>query len=141
MADPDSIDEWLSLCRQHEISATALSDNKTAALQGYFHAGLAVECALKAYIMWAERLNSWPSRDSRPELYTHDLRALREMAGIIVKPTEPQAPCWHVVLQWDRAQNYNPRPMPRKVAKSMCEAALGADGVVTWIRQKLTSAS
>ena len=140
MKDPASAEDWLSICRQHEHAAKKLCDDKRAASQGYFHAGLAVECALKAYIMRVERLNSWPSRQHRPELYTHDLRQLLTIAGIRVLHSDPQAPCWHVVLQWDRSQNYSPRPMPRKVAKSLYEAAFSADGVVTWIRQKLNSA-
>jgi hypothetical protein len=41
------------------------------------------------------------------------------------------------VLQWDRGQGYDPSPMPRKVARSMIEAAFGDNGVVTWIRKTL----
>src|SRR4051812_25107550 len=72
VTDPTSADEWLALSRQHEASAKLLCENKVAAAQGMFHAGLSVECALKAYIMRGERLNGWPSKLTRPELYTHD---------------------------------------------------------------------
>lgn len=135
MADPNTPEEWLGLAEQHRITAFAVIGNKVAAGQAQFHAGLAVECALKALIMRRERLNGWPSRDARQELYTHDLRNLREIAGIVISPRDPQAPAWHLFLQWDRNQGYDPRPMPRKVAKSWIEAAFGPIGIVTWIRQ------
>src|SRR5277367_3907104 len=125
----------MALTRQHEESARVLAENRLAAAQAYFHVGLATECALKAYIMWKERLNSWPDRVSRRELYTHDLRELVELAGIELRTTDPTGPSWAVVLQWDRSQGYDPNPMPRKVAGSMIEAAFGDDGVVTWIRR------
>jgi hypothetical protein len=106
--------------------------------QTYFNSGLAVECALKAYIMRIERLNSWPSRASRPDLYTHDLRKLVQIAGIPVTPSNPIAAAWNLVMQWDRNQGYDPSPMPRRVALGWFEAAFGTDGAVTWLRMKLT---
>jgi hypothetical protein len=138
MASPNTVEGWLTLTRQHQDSAEMLSDDKSAAAQGYFHAGLAVECALKAYIMRRQRFNTWPSRQARPDLWTHDLRALREIAQIPLIAAAPVAAAWHIVLQWDRNQGYDPARMPRKVAKSMVEAAFGKNGVVTWIRQSLT---
>jgi len=137
MQNPDSVQGWLQLVRQHETAALALVDSKTAAAQAYFHVGMAVECALKAYIMRKERWNAWPSKEAREDLYTHDLRLLKQMAGIDVKQTDTTAPAWHVMLQADRQQNYNPKPMPRKVARSLFDAAFCDEGVVTWIRQKL----
>ena len=137
MTDPTSADEWLALSRQHEASAKLLCENKVAAAQGMFHAGLSVECALKAYIMRRERLNGWPSKPTRPELYTHDLRKLTAIAGINLTPSDPVAPAWHVLLQWDRNQGYDPKPMPRRVARSFVEAAFGTLGVVTWLRANL----
>jgi len=115
----------------------AMVDSKTAAAQAHYHAGLAAECALKAYIWHLERFNKWPEKDARPELWSHNLRALKDKAGILIKSTDSNAPCWHVVLQWDRNQGYDPKPMPRKVAKAMVDATFGTDGVVTWLRQNL----
>jgi hypothetical protein len=114
-----------------------LAEDRSAAAQAYSHVGFATECALKAYIMWSERLNSWPDKGSRPDLYTHDLRKLVEIAGIELRTTDPIGPSWATVLQWDRGQGYDPNPMPRKVARSMIEAAFGEEGVVTWIRRTL----
>jgi hypothetical protein len=135
--DPQSPSEWLNLARQHEVAARALAENRVAAAQAYSHVGFAAECALKAYIMWKEGLNRWPDRSSRSELYTHDLRRLVEIAGIRQSSRDPIGPAWAVVLQWDREQGYDPAPMPRKVARSMVEAAFGEKGVVTWIRKTL----
>ena len=134
MADPASVEEWLSLARQHQVAAEMMANNREAAAQGHLHAGFAVECALKAYIMRRERLNAWPSKEARPDLYTHNLRALKEVAGIEVGPRDATAASWLVALQWDRNQGYDPERMPRKVARSMVEAAFGANGVVSWIR-------
>jgi hypothetical protein len=135
--DPQSPSEWLSLARQHEKAARLLAEDRVAAPQAYSRVGFAAECALKAYIMWSERLNSWPDRGSRPELYTHDLRKLVDLAGIELRTTDPIGPSWATVLQWDRGQDYSPNLMPRKVARSMIEAAFGDNGAVTWIRRTL----
>jgi hypothetical protein len=135
--DPRSPAEWMALAQQHEEAAQLLADSRTVAGQAYFHVGSATECALKAYIMWRERLNSWPDRTSRPELYTHDLRRLVQIAGIALPTKGPLGPSWKVVLDWDRNQGYDPTPMPRKVARSMIEAAFGQEGVVTWIKKAL----
>ena len=125
------------LARQHEQSARVLARDRLAAGQAYFHVGFAAECSLKAYIMWKERLNSWPDRGLRPELYTHDLWKLVQIAGIQLNTKDPVGPSWKVVLDWDRNQAYDPKPMPRRVAQSIIEAAFGPKGVVTWIRETL----
>lgn len=116
-------------------------EHKLAAGQAAFHAGLAVECALKAYIWHIERFNQWPDKNSRPDLYHHNLRRLKDIAGIVIKSTDSNAPTWHVMLSWDRNQAYDPKPMPRKVARDYVEAAFGENGVVTWIRAQLKNAS
>jgi hypothetical protein len=121
--NPDTVEDWLTLCKSHEDSAKKLCDDKSLAMQGFFHAGMAVECALKAYIFRKERFNIWPSK---------------QIAGVVPSAGDPTAPGWHVVLQWDRAQGYDHNRMPRKVAKGMVEAAFGQFGVVTWIRLTLT---
>jgi hypothetical protein len=135
--DPQSPAEWMALAQQHEKSARLLANDRLAAGQAYFHVGFAAECALKAYIMWKERLNTWPDNALRPELYTHDLRKLVRIAGIPLTTKDRVGPSWKVVLDWNRNQAYDPNPMPRRVARSMIEAAFGQEGVVTWIRETL----
>lgn len=136
MSDPKSPEEWLRLAAQHELAAKTMCEDRKAAGMAYGHVGFGAECALKAYIMHKERFNQWPSKDSRPDLHTHNLRDLMDIAGIPRDPKGPLAPQWAVVLQWNRAQGYDPKPTPRKVARQMVEAAFGSDGVVTWIRQQ-----
>ena len=114
-----------------------MCESRTAAGIAFQNVGFATECALKAYIMRRERFNRWPSKASRPDLHTHDLRKLMQIAGIVVHPKDALAPSWHIVLQWDRDQGYDPNPMPRKVARSMVEAAFGSAGVVAWLRQQI----
>ena len=135
MADPETSEGWFALARQHEITARAVVAHRVAAAQAVFHAGAGVECALKAYIMRRERLIGWPSRESRPALYTHDLRQLLREAGLVISPRDPAAPGWALVLQWDRNQAYDPAPVPRKVARQWVDSAFGPDGVVEWLRQ------
>ncbi len=135
VADPNSPDEWFQLAEHHRRTAELVSGDKIAAGQACFHAGLAVECAIKAYIMYRERLNGWPSREARQDLYVHDLRKLWEIADLRRDASAAHAPALHLFLQWDRGQGYDPKPMPRKVARSWIEAAFGPNGLVTWIRQ------
>jgi hypothetical protein len=138
LADPDTPEAWLFLCQQHEeVAKLALTKTLTMA-QAHFHAGIAVECALKAYIMRTERLNSWPSRSGRADLYTHDLRQLLNISALSISTGDPIAPAWNLVMQWDRNQGYDPTPMPERVAKGWVDAAFGREGVVTWLRAKLT---
>lgn len=138
MADPGNAEQWLTLVHRHERVARAMVDDRSAAAEAHWHAGIAVECALKAYIMRRERLNGWPSKDARPDLYTHSLRSLTLIAGLLPGSKDPHAPSWATVLQWDRNQGYDPKPMPRAVARGMVEAVFGERGVVTWIRSTLT---
>ena len=128
----------MSLVSQHETMAKFACQQKNLGGQAHLNAGFAVECALKAYIMRIERLNTWPEKASRPELYTHDLRKLVRIARIETTVANPIAAAWNLVMQWDRNQGYDPKPMPRKVAKGWVEAAFGAEGVVTWVRTHLT---
>ena len=134
MGDPQSVDDWLLLARQHEATARLAASDRVACGQAPFHCGLGLECTLKAYIMFAERLNRWPDRSERPELYSHDLRKLMAIAGLRVTDADAIAPAWHVMSQWDRNQAYAPQRTPRKVARSYVEAAFGDEGIATWIR-------
>lgn len=138
MADPTSVEEWLALAAQHEEIARFACESRTAAQQGYFHVLMAVECTLKAYIWHRERFDHPPSQQDRPDLYSHNLRVLKDLSGITISRHDPTAPAWFVILQADRAQYYNPKPMPRRVSRAMLEAAFGLDGVVTWLASRIT---
>jgi len=97
-------------------------------------AGFAVEFALKALIIRRERLNSWPSKEHRSELYTHSLRDLFQAAGIDPKaaPRELRGSL-RTVLDWNRAHEYTSGRMSRANARSMVAAAFDPEGVVAWL--------
>lgn len=137
MADPQSVDEWCALSQQHEAAAKLLCDDRKAAGQAIFHVGLAVEALLKAYIMKKERFNRWPSRHDRRDLYTHVLRDLLAASEITLDASDPLAPSWHTVLQWNRAQGYEPMLTPCSVARSYVDAAFGEHGVAVWLKSQI----
>lgn len=116
-----------------KLADQAVMDTSTASA-AWSQAGFALECTFKAAIMRRERLNGWPSRDSRRELYTHDLAKLAQILGLVVDAAHPIAPAWAVVLQWRRDDMYSTK-MTRAVAISLCEAVFSEEGVATWIRR------
>ncbi|WP_395395789.1 HEPN domain-containing protein [Novosphingobium sp. BL-8A] len=137
MPNPQSVSEWLAVADRHaETARTLLGAGQYD--NGWFHAGLSVECTLKAAIMHTERLNRWPERHERRELYTHVLHRLLDIAGVDLNQviSEPVAPALHVTLSWQRGEGYNPNAMPRKVASDMVEAATGINGVNRWIETR-----
>lgn len=134
LPEPQTYEEWWLLVEQHRHSAKLLVSDKNAANQGYFHVGLAVEAALKAYIFKNERFTQWPNRRDDPNLYTHNLWKLFERSGIIVDKQSNFAPSWNVVLQWNRLQGYDCGKMPCNVAQSFYDAAFGECGVVIWLQ-------
>ena len=127
----------MALADQHEATARAVLPVPLAWGQCVFHLGLMVEALMKARIMKLERFNIWPSRSADRSLYTHDLRGLQVRAGLPTDPAHPLAPSLLIVLQWDRNQGYGHRPPPRAVVDDFLEAALGPDGVATWLRNNL----
>lgn len=137
MSDPQSVEEWLMLVEQSEAAACLTIDNRLACSRGYQECGFAVEYMLKAYIMRKERFNSWPTREARKDLYTHDLRKLKAIAGITSQLDDPNLAEWLEVEEWDRSQGYSPKLMPRKKAKDFYESVFGKNGVVTWLRQNI----
>lgn len=112
-----------------------MQDDKLHCGEAWLAAGSAVEFALKAFIMRRNRMNSWPTLQERKELHTHDLLTLMVAAGLDRRrlPSELRVP-WKIVLDWDHTRQYDARNMPRKVARDMVQAALGANGVVEWLK-------
>lgn len=115
--------------------AMALVDDKLACREAWMASGFAVEFALKALIIKRQRLNSWPSKEARPDLYTHDLRGLFQAAQIDPK-TAPTAlrGSLRTVLDWNRGHEYTSGRMSRANARSMVTAAFDQHGVVAWLR-------
>lgn len=111
-----------------------MQDDRLHCREAWVSSGAAVEFALKAVIVRRRRLNAWPSRQSNPELYTHDLRKLMNYAGIDRSdiPGRLQGRM-KAVLDWDRQHDYINAKMPRRVARDMVEAVFGEGGVYEWL--------
>lgn len=131
---PLSAEAFLLLVESKRIAAEMTVEHELACREAWMAAGYAVEFALKAYIMRREQLNAWPPKAARPELYTHDLRALFAIAELELNAT-PSAlkGAVRTVLDWDRAHEYSSRPMSQAKARSMAMAAFGEPGVVSWL--------
>jgi HEPN domain-containing protein len=116
------------------IVARAVVDDRLACREAWMAAGFAVEFALKALIIRRERLNSWPSKEHRPELYTHSVRDLFQAAKVELKaaPRELRG-ALRTVLDWNRAHEYTSGRMSRANARSMVSAAFDPEGVVAWL--------
>ena len=57
------------------------------------------------------------------------------MAGLDPKAAPREVrPAIRQILDWNRDHDYLATPMPRKVARSMVEAAFGPLGVVEWLK-------
>jgi hypothetical protein len=123
-------------CEDKRSVAEAMVGSRRSCREAWVAAGFGVEFALKAVICSREGFNEWPSKESRPELYTHDIKDLFRAAGIDLKaaPKEVQ-PAIRQVLDWTRNHDYSATPMPRKMAKGMVEAAFGPNGVVGWLKR------
>jgi hypothetical protein len=131
---PLTADAFLRMVESKRVVAFATVENKLACREAWLASGFAVEFSLKALIIKRERLNAWPSKDARPDLYTHDLRGLFQAAGIDLKSV-PEALRGSVrtVLDWNRAHEYTSGQMSRANARSMVAAAFDQHGVVVWL--------
>jgi hypothetical protein len=116
------------------VVAFATVNNRFACREAWLASGFAVEFALKALIIKRERLNAWPSKETRPDLYTHDLRGLFGAAGIEFD-TVPASlrGAVRTVLDWNRAHEYTSGQMSRANARGMVAAAFDESGVVAWL--------
>lgn len=104
----------------------------------FYHAGLAIEFALKCRIMRFERLNSWPDRATRKELYVHDLRKLANIAGIetaLLAEIAAQSDiglAWMVAKDWYSEVRYDLRPFPPRRGADMV-TAVADKGLLLWL--------
>lgn len=105
----------------------------------YYHAGMAVEFALKARIMHTEGLNSWPTSKTRPELYTHNLGDLLQVANLKpaleqeVADLSPLGIAWYSMKDFNINLRYpNGRPFPRRRAVDAVRS-ITEMGLVEWL--------
>jgi HEPN domain-containing protein len=139
--DAQTADDWDALADDHGKAAQTLFRAKLFN-QAYSQAGLAVECALKARIIRFERLNAWPSRASRPELYVHDLVKLIGYAGLAMELDSHIAAANEVgtngmvVKDWVFAR-YRLLKTPIRDARDMVKAVCDPKhGLIGWIRKR-----
>ncbi|MBS7542544.1 hypothetical protein [Ancylobacter oerskovii] len=129
----DTIDGWLELARvARRMAEMAMSEPMTRNA-AWAHAGFACECLLKASIMAKERLNRFPDRRERRELYVHDLGALAKLLGVQIGPMDEVAPAWMVALEWRRDHAYVDGRMPVAVVQGLFDAVFSDGGVGEWI--------
>lgn len=83
--------------------------------------------------MRSERLNQWPDRGARPDLYEHSLKKLAKVLGMTISPSDEVAASWLVAMQWRREYMYYPE-VSRVAAEQIYEAVFDEQkGVVAWI--------
>jgi HEPN domain-containing protein len=134
---PFTSGDFLQMVESKRDVAAAMVESRLHCFEAWHASGQAVEFALKALIIRRERLNGWPSKESRPELYTHDLRRLFTLAGVDLKTAPaPLRASLKMVLDWDRAHEYSAHRTSRAEARSMNKAAFGKGGVVEWLNSQ-----
>lgn len=124
---PVVADDWEKIALNKLKAAIHLKQIRSLA-EDYEQAGCAIECALKARIMRHERLNQWPSRDRRRELYTHDLAFLMKSAGLepqmlieVVSATNIGV-AWSIAKEWSVDARYARDMRPKLVRDMGCGA-------------------
>ena len=129
--------DWLEKALQEGIASHALADAGLWS-QAFYHAGFAVECALKYLVMRRGGLNAWPDRNDARHLYTHDLVVLAQEAGLalaLAMELDRRSEigiCWLIAKDWKNETRYDPLPMPEPRARDMV-AAIGDRGLLTWL--------
>lgn len=130
----DTVEEWIELYRMNRRIAEQLIDHPTDYVQAWSNAGFAIECLIKAAIMSQERLNSWPSRSHRKDLYVHSIKELLSAAGVSISPIDTAAPAWSIMFRWERTHTYVTQ-MPKAVAIDCLSAAFSDEGAAEWLFQ------
>lgn len=111
--------------------------DRLACNEAWLASGFAVEFAIKALIMRKERLNAWPSKEARPELYTHNLAQLLQVAGVDLKKAPKSIRgAIRTALDWNRAHEYASGRMSRANARSMVAAVFDEEGVISWLNNQ-----
>ena len=137
MGDPQSPAEWEGLARNELAAAETLAKGHHWQ-QAFYHAGVAVEFALKGRIMRVQGLNRWPERGERKELHTHTLGELAKHADLIttllleIANQTPIGVAWLAAKDWSINVRYDPRPFPPRRAADMV-AAVGQRGLLEWL--------
>lgn len=104
--------------------------------------GLAVECALKAYLVQAVKQHDFPDKEFVNSIYTHKLKRLAELDAALWQELKSEMAGdvrlqanWNTVLLWNDELRYD--FVEKLQAESLYAAATEAEtGVVEWIRRR-----
>ena len=140
--NPRPID-WANRARQCMRDARTLYEAHSWQ-SAYMSSGLAMEMALKGRIMHVQRMNSWPARRDRRELYTHNLNDLMEMADLRPSLTQEVVDQTNIGLAWLAMKDFDinsryptGKQFPRKLARDSVEAIANL-GLLEWLMTGIT---
>lgn len=134
------VDQFEAIARD-ELDSARIMLEKRKWKQAHYHAGVAVETALKARIMRHERMNVWPSRSTRPELYTHNLERLLRLCGLeasfdealLSEDCPEYVAAWMIVKDWHINMRYHVvEAFPQALSEDVVNAADNS-GLVLWL--------
>jgi HEPN domain-containing protein len=129
----NSIEEWHQRASEKQKLATYARDHGLYR-ECWGNSGMVAEFYLKAYIFKKERFNSWPSSATRPDLHTHSIRKLIELAEIDLDILYAStAACFIKACEWERRHDYEGQPFPKLQAEDMYNAVFGNGGVAQWL--------
>jgi hypothetical protein len=108
----------------------------------YYMTGLAIECALKAYLAQAVQQYDFPDKNFVNRVYTHKLKELAQLDAALwieldteVKKDVKLRTNWNTVLLWNDENRYE--IVDELEAVSLYAAATEAgSGVMEWIRRR-----
>jgi HEPN domain-containing protein len=108
----------------------------------YYMTGLAVECALKAYLARAVEQYDFPDRSFVNRAYTHKLKELAQLDSVLWEELQKEISGdlklksnWNTVLLWNDENRYE--MVEELQAKSLYAAATDPGcGVMEWIRRR-----
>jgi HEPN domain len=107
----------------------------------YYLAGYAIECAFKAFIAAGLRADEIPDKSRVNSIYTHDLKALLNLAGL-KSPLEDDMnesselrESWATISKWSEHARYD--IWTSDAAAAMLEAVGAADkGLLQWLQKR-----
>lgn len=108
----------------------------------YYMTGLAVECALKAYLASAVKEHDFPDKDFVRDMYVHNLEKLFRLDAALwaalqadMKTDAKLSVNWSTVKDWDDGRRYD--IVEELDARGLYEASTDAgSGVMEWIRRR-----
>ena len=107
----------------------------------YYLTGLAIECALKAYLARAVQQYDFPDKGFINRANTHELKVLVQLDGLLWEELQREVRTdaklrgnWEAVLEWNDEYRYE--TVEERHAKSLYAATIEpSSGVMEWIRR------